>query len=66
MQRKLLLKDIWPFKNVLDYKVHFGRSNGEHQPLDLWVDDRSEWQEWQESNVAEVRKACCSPMIMSP
>ena len=48
MQRKLLLKDIWPFKNILDYKVHFGRWNGKHQPLDLWVGDQAEWQGWQE------------------
>ena len=48
MQRQLLLKDIWPFKNVKDYKVHFGRWNGEHHPLDLWVGDQSEWQGWQE------------------
>ena len=48
MERKLLLKDIWPFKNVLDYKVHFGRRSGEHQPLDLWVGDQPEWKGWQE------------------
>ena len=48
MKRQLLLKDIWPFKNVKDYKVHFGRWNGEHHPLDLWVGDQSEWQGWQE------------------
>ena len=48
MQYQLLLKDIWPFRNVRDYKVHFGRWNGEYHPLDLWLGDQSEWQGWQE------------------
>ena len=48
MQHPLLLKDIWPFENVSDYKVHFGRHNKHHHPLDFWVRDRSEWQGWQQ------------------
>ncbi len=44
----ILLKDIWPIKNPRDYKVHFGRWNGRHQPLDEWVKDRSRWVGWQE------------------
>ena len=44
----ILLKEIWPFNNVSEYKVHFGRWNGKHQPLDLWVGDPSGWKEWQE------------------
>ena len=47
-RKVILLKDIWPFKNVSDYKVHFGRWNGINQPLDLWVSDPDEWKEWQE------------------
>lgn len=43
----LRLKDIWQIKNVRDYKVHFGRWNGKHQPLDLWVEDEAEWKGWQ-------------------
>ena len=44
----ILLKDIWPIENVRDYKVHFGRWNGEYHPLDEWVDDPRKWQSWQE------------------
>ena len=45
----ILLEDIW--QSSLDwaaYKVHFARSNGEHQPLDVWIRNRNEWLEWQE------------------
>ena len=27
-------------ENISDYKVHFGRWNGEYEPLDEWVSDR--------------------------
>ena len=47
-RKVVLLKDIWPFEDVCDYKVHFGRWNGESQPLDRWVDDPCVWQRWQE------------------
>ena len=43
----LRLKDIWQIKNARNYKVHFGRWNGKHQPLDLWVEDEAEWEGWQ-------------------
>ena len=48
--RKILLKDIWPFENVSDYKVHFARwsNRDDAHPLDTWVDDPSKWQGWQE------------------
>lgn len=46
---RLLLEDIWPMKfDVEDYKVHFARWNGQHQPLDVWVRDPAEWVGWQE------------------
>jgi len=44
----ILLKDIWPIENPADYKVHFARWNGETQPLEAFVRDKSEWQGWQE------------------
>ena len=47
MDGTLRLKTIWQIKNVHDYKVHFGRWNGKHQPLDLWVEDEAEWKGWQ-------------------
>lgn len=45
---EILLNDIWPIENVADYKVHFGRYNGDVQPLEVWVRDSSDWQSWQE------------------
>lgn len=42
MDETLRLKAIWQIKNVRDYKVHFGRWNGKHQPLDLWVEDEAD------------------------
>lgn len=47
MDGTLRLKDIWKIENVRGYKVHFGRWNGRHQPLDLWVEDEAEWEGWQ-------------------
>ena len=44
----ILLKDIWACENISDYKVHFGRWNGEYEPLDEWVSDRCKWKGWQE------------------
>ena len=43
------LKDIWLIENLREYKIHFGRWNGEQQPLDAWVRDRAEWVKWQET-----------------
>ena len=44
----ILLKNIWPFKNVSDYKVHFGRWSGVEEPLDVWVANPRGWEGWQE------------------
>jgi hypothetical protein len=44
----ILLKDIWPFENLHELKVHFARWNNEAQPLEVFVRDRQEWQGWQE------------------
>jgi hypothetical protein len=44
----IFLHDIWPIKDLTDYKVHFARWNGEVQPLDVWARDKQEWQGWQE------------------
>ena len=35
------LKNIWPIENVVDYKIHFARHNGEVQPLDNWLENNS-------------------------
>ena len=44
----ILLKHIWPIKNVGDYKVHFGRWNGYIEPLADWAHDRKKWVGWQQ------------------
>jgi hypothetical protein len=44
----IFVQDIWPIKNLTDYKVHFARWNGDVQPLEVWVRDKQEWQGWQE------------------
>jgi hypothetical protein len=44
----IFLRDIWPLSNVEDFKLHFARSNGVDQPLEVWARDRQEWQGWQE------------------
>ena len=44
----IFLHDIWPIKDLTDYKVHFARWNGEVQPLEVWARDKQEWQGWQE------------------
>ena len=55
--RKILLKDIWPFENVSDYKVHFARWSNydEFHPLDRWVYDPCEWKGWQQYRPAKKR-----------
>ena len=44
----ILLSDIWPIAEPEGFKAHFARWNGEHEPLEVWVRDRAEWQAWQE------------------
>lgn len=44
----ILLHNIWPIKDLEDYKVHFARWNGSVQPLEVWPRDEQEWQGWQE------------------
>ena len=44
----ILLKEIWPIEKWEDYKVHFARWNGDSQPLEVFVRDRTQWQGWQE------------------
>ena len=46
-----------------DYKVHFGRSNGQEQPLEAWTRDPKEWQRWQEYR--PQRKEFNRPLIFS-
>ncbi len=42
------LQDIWNIENLNDYKVHFARWNGNHHPLDVWLQNSNKWQRWQE------------------
>lgn len=44
----IMLSDIWSIENLHDYKLHFARSNGEDEPLDVLVRDGDEWRGWQE------------------
>ena len=44
----IMLRDIWNIENIGDYKIHFARSNGNHQPLEVWARSSEEWQGWQE------------------
>ena len=44
----ILLRDIWPIKNLTDFKVHFARWNGVSQPLEVWLSDKRAWRGWQE------------------
>ena len=51
----ILLRDIWLIENTSDFKIHFARHEkgtvplDECRPLDVWVRDKKEWQEWQET-----------------
>lgn len=48
-EQPIMLEDLWTLERELeDYKVHFGRWNGNHEPLDAWVRSREEWVAWQE------------------
>lgn len=44
----IMLHDIWPIERPEEFKVHFERWNKHSQPLEVFVRDRAEWQEWQE------------------
>ena len=44
----IMLREIWPIENTCDYKIHFARWNGRHQPLLVWARDAEEWKEWQQ------------------
>lgn len=44
----IMLKDVFPIKNLDEYKVHFAKWNQKSQPLDVFTKDRREWQGWQE------------------
>ncbi len=44
----ILLKEIFPISELKDYKVHFAKWNQKHQPLDVFIKSREEWQGWQE------------------
>jgi hypothetical protein len=57
------LSDIWPIAAPENYKLHFARWNGEHQPLEVWVRDKQEWQGWQEYRPA--RDDFNRPLIFS-
>lgn len=44
----IMLREVFEIENLNDYKVHFAKWNGSHQPLDVFTRDRREWQGWQE------------------
>jgi hypothetical protein len=44
----IMLQDVFQIENLNEYKVHFAKWNGTHQPLDVFTRDRREWQGWQE------------------
>jgi hypothetical protein len=44
----ILLKEVLPLSDTHDYKVHFAKWNKQHQPLDVFIKSREEWQGWQE------------------
>ena len=47
MNKPVLLKNIWPIDAPNQYKLHYGRWNRSNNPLDVWVDEKSEWNNWQ-------------------
>jgi hypothetical protein len=57
------LQEIWAINQPEDYKVHFGRWNGDEQPLEAWVRDHSLWQRWQETR--PKRNEFNRPLIFS-
>ena len=44
----IMLNNIWEIQNTNEYKVHFARWNGNHQPLEVWARSTEDWQGWQE------------------
>lgn len=42
------LEEIWNPAPIDDYKIHFARWNGLHQPLDVFVSGFDNWKSWQE------------------
>lgn len=45
---RIQLGEIWNPSPIDDYKIHFARSNGIAQPLDVFVSSFEEWRGWQE------------------
>lgn len=44
----ILLTDIIKFKDTEDCKLHLASWNGANQPLDIFVKDKAQWQQWNE------------------
>jgi hypothetical protein len=42
----ILLPQIYPIDDSDKYKLHLACWNGDHQPLDVFVNDRAEWDSW--------------------
>ncbi|MCX5795077.1 MAG: GIY-YIG nuclease family protein [Elusimicrobia bacterium] len=43
---EIKLSEIYPIRNPEQYKLHLACWNGTHQPLDVFVRDRKEWEGW--------------------
>ncbi len=43
----IMLKEILPIQNLVDYKIHFAKFNQINEPLDVLVRDSGEWKAWQ-------------------
>jgi hypothetical protein len=44
----IMARFVLQIENLSDYKVHFAKWNGGHQPVDVFTRDRREWQGWEE------------------
>lgn len=44
----IMLRGIFTIHNSGDFKIHFARSNGNHQPLEVWARSSEERQGWRE------------------
>lgn len=44
----IMLDSIFKLQDIHEYKIHFAVYNGEEQPLDVFVRDKTEWQGWNE------------------
>lgn len=60
---KIPLSNIWRIPSPENYQCHFAKWNGKHQPLEVWVRDKIEWQGWQEHR--RVRDDFNRPYIFS-